>query len=139
VRPEADGEWLRSFLGKWIDAMHAGDVDTLASMFTDDAVRLAPNGSPVIGKAAIQRDFQEYFDEFKLIGSEEYSEFHVSCDFMIARGSWVYEETPKAGGDTVKSNGYMMDIFKRQPDGSWKLYWNAGSDELLVFPMQPQE
>jgi len=136
---EAARASLDAFLAEWVEAMHAEDAEALATMFTDDAVMLPPNRPPIVGNAAIRQDIQEYFDKFTPKGTEEYTAYHVSCDFMIALGSWQYEDNPKAGGEAINSSGYMMDIFKRQPDGSWKLYWNASTDETLVNPNQPKE
>jgi ketosteroid isomerase-like protein len=42
--------------------------------------------------------------------------------------------TPKAGGESKKIYGKMIDIYHKQPNGSWKLFWNAWSDESLVSP-----
>lgn len=40
----------------------------------------------------------------------------------FARGTYSVKRTPVAGGETVETDGKYMTIFKRQADGSWKIY-----------------
>ena len=42
----------------------------------------------------------------------------------------TYEETlsPKAGGEPTKDSGKWLQIYRPQPNGSWKIYleiWNS--------------
>jgi ketosteroid isomerase-like protein len=51
----------------------------------------------------------------------------VHGDWAFARSSFQYSTTLKEGGETTTRVGKELDIFKRQEDGSWKIYmecWN---------------
>jgi len=136
---EAVSDELHGLLRTWVDAQNTGNVDQLASMWTDDAIRLPPNAPPLIGIEAIREDIEKEHSQFTFTGDETLADFHVVGDWVISRGSWSYKVYPRNGGDSYHEIGYMMDIYKRQPDGSLKLYWNAWTDEALVDPNLPQE
>ena len=131
---KAVGEKIRQFVKAWTEAMNTGDIETIMSMVTDDCVRIPPNAPPLIGKEAIRKDQQQSFDQFTFKGDEAVVDFHVSGDFAFSRGTWAYSLTPKSGGESEKANGGFIDIYQKQPDGSWKLFWNTWSDESLVSP-----
>ena len=38
--------------------------------------------------------------------------------------------TPEAGGEPIRGIGKWMDIYKRQPDGSWKIYRGIYNSDL---------
>jgi uncharacterized protein (TIGR02246 family) len=130
----AVGEEIRHFVKTWAEAMNAGDIDRIMSMVTDDCVMIPANACPLIGKDAIRKDGQQSFDQFTYKGDEAVVDFRVSGDFAFSRGTWAYSLTPKAGGESKKTNGSFIDIYQKQPDGSLKLFWNSGSDESLVSP-----
>lgn len=130
----AGGEEIRHFVKAWAEATNAGDVERIMSMVTEDCVMIPPNAPPLVGKEAIRKDQLQSFDQFIWKGDEEVVDFRVSGDFAFSRGTWAYNVTPKAGGESKKIGGKMIDIYHKQPDGSWKLFWNAWSDESLVSP-----
>jgi ketosteroid isomerase-like protein len=43
-------------------------------------------------------------------------------DWGYAKGTYVQTITPKAGGPVTSVDGKWLDILKRQPDGTWRLY-----------------
>jgi len=128
------GEKIRHFVKAWAEATNAGDIDRIMSMVTDNCVMIPANAPPLIGKEAIRKDQQQSFGQFTYKGDEAVVDFRVSGGFAFSRGTWAYSLTPKAGGESKKNNGSFIDIYQKQPDGAWKLFWNAGSDESLVSP-----
>ena len=51
----------RELVKQWVDAFNRGDVDGLASFYTDDAVNHQVAESPVQGRAAIRQMFADGF------------------------------------------------------------------------------
>jgi len=135
----AAAEEIRHLIKEWVEASNAGDIDKIMSLVTDDCVMIPPNAPPLIGKDAIRKDYQESFDLYSSQGDETIAEFRVSGDFAFSRGTWTHSQTPKAGGESKKTNGSFLDIYQKQPDGSWKLFWNAWSDESLISPPPPEK
>jgi ketosteroid isomerase-like protein len=106
----------------WTTTVVAGDVDGWIALWDDDGVQMPPNAPAVYGKAAIGEAFSNAllsadFEEFT-INNEE---VEVSGDFGFARGTYSFVNA-MAEGEPVPFEGKYLTIFKRQPDGSWKVY-----------------
>lgn len=137
VDTETVGNEIRSSLQEWAAALKAEDVDALASTFTEDAIQFPPNAAPVQGKAAIREAIEAFLNRMSVVVDEQLTDFRVAGDFVITHATWASEITPKDGGDPFKANGYGIEIYQRQPDGSLKVLWVMGTDLTLVDPNQP--
>lgn len=131
------GEDIKQFVKEWAEASNAGDLDRIMSMVANNCVRIPPNAPPLIGKEAIRKDQQQFFDLYTFKGDEAVVDFQVCGDFAFSRGTWVYNLIPKAGGESNKAYGNFIDIYQKQSDGSLKLFWNTWSDE--GFSTSPKE
>jgi len=133
VSTEADVAAIRALVEQWIAAIETGDVDGVLALYTDDAVRLPPDGPAYSGKEAFEEDSSGAFEQFSfevvwpVEGTEE----------IVVAGGWAYHlseyamlVTPKEGGETMEENGKIIEICQQQPDGSWKLareIWNRNN------------
>ncbi len=52
----------------------------------------------------------------------KYEEVEASGDWAFVRGTYTQTVTPKAGGAATLVDGKFLAIWKRQADGSWKMY-----------------
>lgn len=105
-------------------AFNKGDAATAASFYTDDAVSRPPNSEPASGKAAIQ---QGLTDAFKMLGTVsdfkiEQKDLDVFADHAIEIGSYSFGFTPAGAKAAMKDHGSYINYWKKQPDGSWKIY-----------------
>lgn len=110
-------------------AIRAGDVELYLSAFTEDAVVMATGYPPMIGKETLRPTYEGLFGQFDLELPYTVHEVGIPGDWAFVRSSFLYSMTPKEGGETTTSPGKQLDIFKRQADGSWKIYiqcWNYG-------------
>ncbi len=97
------------------------------SIFTEDAVVMATGYPPMIGKEVLRPTFEGLFGQFDLELPYKVDEVGVCGDWAFGRSNFQYSMTLKEGGETTTSPGKELDIFKRQADGSWKIYiecWN---------------
>ncbi len=127
---EADVAAIRALVEQWIAAIETGDVDGVLALYTDDAVRLPPDGPAFSGKEAFEEYFSGAFEQFsfEVVWPVEGTE-----EIVVADG-WAYHlseyamlVTPKEGGETMEEKGNVVVIIQRQPDGSWKFareIWN---------------
>jgi hypothetical protein len=70
------------------------------------------------------------FDPFDVQLTGRFDEAESAVDWVIARGSYELSLTPKDGGPVVDDNGEFLNIFKRQPDDSFKyamVMWNSNN------------
>lgn len=121
---EADIEALKARLKAWDVAYNVGDVDTVVSFFTDDAVRMQADAPAWIGKPAIRAGFEKQFEENTFESNNVNEGVVVSGDWAITRGTWTVSLTPKGEGEPIQSTGNAMALSQRQPDGSWRIVWN---------------
>ena len=118
---EADTAAIRKALDDWYAAYNAGDFETLASYYAEDAVTMSDD-VPVLlsGRAAIQAAFKQETEQYDLHVDEGLvQEVRVSGDLGMARGVDIGTLTAKDGGDSFKFDTKWVAIYERQADGSW--------------------
>lgn len=116
-----------------IAATVARDPVALTEFWTDDAIRLGVGAPPEIGKESIRASNQRQTanKSFKVL-----SYVPETKDFTFLDGGWAvewrsytasYVESP--GGDTKHARGTVLAVFKKLPDGRWKIFRSLGSIE----------
>jgi uncharacterized protein (TIGR02246 family) len=133
VDVEAEATAIRILGAQVVAAVNANDAAALTAFVTDDVVWMPPNEPAVIGKEAFQAGFSASFDEFTFeVALHPKDELVVAGDWAFARGRYTLVLTPKAGGEPTQQGGKFIDIYQRQPDGSWKYarhIWNVDQVE----------
>jgi uncharacterized protein (TIGR02246 family) len=103
--------------------VNTGDLDLFISLWADDAIKMDVDYPAIFGKENIRAYFKPAFELFNincaLYGE---TEIQVSDDWAFSRGTYTLSLTPKEEGPTTYIDGKWLDILKRQPDGSWKIY-----------------
>ena len=135
---EADIQAIRDSIMELEAAVNAGDTDRLMPLSTNDIVVIRPNEPALIGKEANRRRNQQEFDEFALQEVYEIKNIDVSGDLAVAHFTWSTTATIKASGKTVNPKGNWIMVYKRQPDGAWKIIYSIWSDENLIYPPLPE-
>jgi len=103
-------------------AVDAKDVDKIVSYYTDDAVLFAPSGPAAVGKDALRKAWQGFLagPASKIDVSGTVIDVAASADLAFERGSFTNTITD-AKGKTTAVTGKLVDIWKKQADGSWKI------------------
>lgn len=115
----------KQVLKKWVQFMNEGNADGLAELYHDDAINLQiAVGKPLVGKAAIHRDFAEFFAAIPDNFTHEVN--------LLEDGDWGIVEW--SGGGTYKPNGKRFALkgcgFFQIVDGKIKLqrgYWDKAT------------
>jgi len=114
-----------------VAAAKAGDIATLATLWTDDAVALPPGEQPVIGIAAIREWLKKGQDSGGRFEITEYridfQETRVLGDETIEWGRTRVSMRPIGGQGSMTISGNILRVLRRQPDGTWKVaraIWN---------------
>lgn len=106
---------------KELEAVLAGNVDSLMVIRTDDFVAMLPGMPAVEGKEAVREVLVGMFgqmEEFKHNTISE--EIIVSGDWAFHRGTYTDRVILKSSGDTLNYEGKFLWILQRQEDESWK-------------------
>ncbi len=118
---DEDIESIKQLAADWLSGWLSGDAEALLSLYADDPV-LMPQGQPaVIGKDAIRPLYQAVFKEVVIKSESTLMEVEVSGDWGYFWSTYRLVAAPKAGGETVESEGKSLFIVRRQPGGGWKI------------------
>jgi len=137
---EADLAAIEKLRQQDIAATVARDPDALTDFWTDDAIRLGVGAPPEIGKKIIRASNERQMSNkhFKVLSYEP-----ETRDFTFLDGGWAvewrtyiasYVDLP--GGEAKHACGTVLAVFKKLPDGSWRIFRAMGSIEPRL-PQQP--
>lgn len=99
-----------------------------ASWFADDAVLLGNGQPPVVGRAAIAKSANWSPQSYQLTWTPLGAVMDPSGNIGY---TWSHYEghSKDAGGSSVNTSGRFITIWRKQPDGSWKVALDAGANE----------
>ena len=121
-------------------ASSSGDPAAVADLYADGAVRLSANTPMIVGKDAIRAQWQTAYDNVVHKETDIAEDVQVAGDLAVARGVWQATDTPKLpGAAIVQAKGKQIFVYRRQPDGAWKIIadiWN--SDLPAVQTLSPE-
>jgi len=99
-----------------------------ASWFADDGVALGNGKAPLIGKVAIAQSATWSPKDYQLTWTPTGGMVSPAGDMGYTWGH--YEGRSKdANGNPVLTSGRYITIWRKQPDGTWKVVLDAGADD----------
>ena len=136
--PAADEQAINAVREREITAFSAGAVDSLLAVMVPDVVIMPPDEPMVIGTDAARKWAQAVVNIATVNGRYTDAKITVNGDWAIERYSGVLRVTPKTGGAATEDRIKGIHIYRRQPDGSWRMVqdvWNHDAPEPA--PVQP--
>lgn len=120
---------------EYVASTLTNNVDRRLALWADDGVILRPGRPPFDGKEAIYERVQGSFSRTTY---EEMTidnlEVEVSGDMAFARGTYTVKGFVTETGAPIVADGTYMSIFKRQADGTWKLYRDMTHSNIPPTP-----
>jgi uncharacterized protein (TIGR02246 family) len=98
------------------DALAAGDVDGLVSIYADDAVVVPSPGEVATGSTAVRGMLEGWLAEGRL--TLKHKTLHQSGEIALEVMEWTM--TP-IQPDGTPSSGIAATVLRRQPDGTWRM------------------
>ena len=131
---------------EWEEAANTAQVERLIEIYAPDAVILPPGGPVIEGSETIRELFRQEFERFDTKLAFTTQEIEVAGDMAFRRGRYVWRGTPRLSGQTVETTNKFLEVWKRQPDGGWKIavdMWNpaespTGGVGVTTTPGAPQ-
>jgi uncharacterized protein (TIGR02246 family) len=108
---------------EWIAAASGKDAEALTNLYDEDAVLMPKEEEPVIGKAAIGEYYRRLVADPHFVpftATLETNSFHVVNDIAIHTADFDGELT--RGGKQIHFHGKTLLVWKKQADGSWKIF-----------------
>ena len=119
---------LMELEGRFAQAVAAGGGKAFASWFADDAVTLN-NGKPaVLGRTAIAAEARWDPKTYQLTWAPQGAQMGPSNDMGFTWGHYEGRSKDKNGEPVVISGRYFT-VWKKMPDGTWKVALDASANE----------
>ncbi len=137
VDVEAEAAAIREADRQFSKAAAAKDVEGALSFFAEDATLIPPNAPIVTGEDAIRKWLSEMVETPGFAVSWQTTRAEVSRSGDLGYTLATFELTMNdPDGNPVTDRGQDFHVWKKQPDGSWKVVidiWNsdgpAGGEE----------
>lgn len=111
-------------------ALEAGDIATAVAIYAPDAVVMLSEMPAMRGEAAIREGFQGWLSEVTVTDfALTTGDVMVADDLAIETGTYTMTVKPKTGAAST-DKGKFMTVWKRQPDGTWKLIRDIANSDL---------
>ena len=117
-----DDSAIRKALTDWTEAFNAGDAEQVCDLFAPDLIS-SFRGAPERGFAELcgqlRRSLADPDRTYRY--SLDLKEILVSGDLAAVRLEWTLEVEDRTGAPVQTFQEPGLDVFHRQPDGSWKI------------------
>ena len=103
-----------------------GEYQTMASIYTEDAVLMSPGQDMIYGREAIYKFWSRDSTYHQTYHKSTSDKLEVVGDFAFDNGYW-YSEATSGGKQWPLASGKYLIIWKRDDKGEWKMYhdiWN---------------
>jgi uncharacterized protein (TIGR02246 family) len=110
----------------YIAAFKQADAKALSQVYDPQGARLNDSGVVVRGRNAIADDVGKFVNQVGPVRVTLASkEFWLMDDNAYETGVWSYTFQPK-GKPEQHIGGHYVTVWKRQPDGGWKIWADMG-------------
>ena len=126
----ADESTVRDLDAQWSKTAGTKDLDATVAYYTDDAQLLPPNAPIAIGKKAIREVWTS------LIGPNVSVSWQVGKVEVARSGDLSYMvgtyrvETKDSHGKLATDIGKLVEVWKKQADGKWKVVADIFNSDL---------
>src|SRR5712691_3916322 len=134
VSPQSNADAMRWYA--------AGDIDSVAAIFAEDAVQMPPNSPPLVGRAAIRQFWRQAVEWGKWEFTLQAVDVSVSGPMAVERGKYAlkFSAGPAAppGMNSFVDHGSYLVHWRHEPDGRWRAVSDAPVSEVpLASGMNP--
>lgn len=127
----ADEATLKNLDAEWSKAAGAKDVDKTVSYYADDAIVLPPNSPALTSKEAIRAMWKGMLSAPGFSGGWKATKVEVARSGDLGYLTGTYEITQNdVAGKPMNDKGKLLEVWKKQADGSWKCVADMFSSDL---------
>jgi ketosteroid isomerase-like protein len=133
----ADENTIRALDAAWSKSAAAKDLDATVGYYAPDASVLAPNAPIASTPADIRAGWNAILSPDSSI-SWQASKVEVSRSSDLAYIQGIYQLTSKdAAGNPSIDRGKFVEVWKKQPDNSWKVVADIFNSDMPVKTAAP--
>lgn len=107
----------------WLAAANKKDVSAMTNLYDDNAVLMPKSEEPVLGRTAIGEYYKKLFADPHFVPftlTLNWNSFYVVGDIAIATA--LFEGDATRNGKQIHFRGKNLLVWKKQNDGSWKIF-----------------
>lgn len=112
-----------------VEAYAAGEIDTVAEEFAEDAWQMPPAAEPLVGRDAIRGFWSEAVTWGDWKFSLDTQDVLVSSPLAVERGIYTlgFEAGANAPPDmgSFEDHGNYVVVWRHDEDGEWRILWDA--------------
>lgn len=112
----------------WIAAAEADDAAAVAALYAPDAVLMAPDGSSLTGRAAIQEQLAMDFAE---VSATTVTPTHFGQSGMVAWESGEFSQTVTSPEGEMEVSGQYTVILENR-DGQWQIVLHSNKSPVTT-------
>ncbi len=127
---KAEEDAIRTLDVAWAKSANARDLDATVSYYSDDALLLPPNAPIAKDKASIRAGWASLLvPEITLTWKDTKIEVAQSVELAYLVGAYDMTIKDAKGGES-KDTGKLLEIWKKQSDGKWKVVVDTFNSDL---------
>ncbi|WP_319796643.1 SgcJ/EcaC family oxidoreductase [Nitrobacter sp.] len=119
-----DERAIRQIVATWMQASQSGDTATVLSLMTQDVVFMVPGQEPFGREAFEAAANQLNAARLQIDGTNDIVEIQILGNWAFTRNRIDLSITPPTG-EPVRRIGYTLTLFRKEPDGYWRLARDA--------------
>jgi uncharacterized protein (TIGR02246 family) len=135
----ADAQAIRQLEADWLQAESTKDADKITAFYADDASLFLPDLPVITGKANILAAYKGFVADknFSLTWPPSYAVVVAkSGDIAYTEGNYTSTYTDSKTKKAVSEKGKYLEVYTKQPDGSWKDEVDTGIPDGPPTPMK---
>ncbi len=109
-------------------SIEKGSAEAFNLFLTDDALELPAGNVPIIGRENIYDSMKVGQHEYQLSWEPQKAEVAMSGEMGYTWGKYIVKFND-SNGNEITSRGKYLNIWKKQPDGQWKVAVDMGNKD----------
>ena len=118
---DADVAAIEALIARATYVNNAGDIEGWVALFADDAVYLPEGRPPVTTREGLEGAAVSQFSRYRPNIQITADEIQVLGDWAFARTTVTGTLTPHRNANPIRVEGKEIALYRRQPDGGWKI------------------
>jgi ketosteroid isomerase-like protein len=127
VRQAIEAAYARADAG-----LRRGDPEPLWALYAEDAIYMWDNQRMWRGKAEARREAPKALGDLSFKAIKETIDDLLVCGELAVVAGRFDIMMQRASGSEVRVTGKNLVVWRRQPDGSWKIVRNLGNDDARM-------
>ncbi|MCU1339502.1 MAG: ketosteroid isomerase-like protein [Bryobacterales bacterium] len=132
----ADEKTIRDMETAWVKEFNAKDMDKIVAHYADDATIVLANAPTMVGKDAFRAGMKDFLADPKFALDLRTVKVEVSKagDLAYSQGTYSVTATDPKTKKIMSEKGGYVEVYKKQPDGSWKIVEDINTPEAPAAP-----